>query len=143
MVKGSRQWHEKLPFALLGYHNTVCTSLGATPYSLVYVTEAVILADLEISSLRIVAEAIIDDDEWVKTHPEQLSLIDKKRLAVVCNGQLYQQRMERAYNKKVRPRKFEVGQKALKYENEKKWGALDQIQVDLFPPFVPFASKKG
>ncbi|XP_070028927.1 uncharacterized protein [Nicotiana sylvestris] len=39
-----------------------------------------------------------------------LSLIDEKRLSSVCHGQLYQQRMARAYNKKVRPRKFEVGQ---------------------------------
>ncbi|XP_070015652.1 uncharacterized protein [Nicotiana sylvestris] len=45
---------------------------------------------------------------------ERLSLIDEKRLALVCHGQLYQQRMARAYNKKVRPRKFEVGQLVLR-----------------------------
>ncbi|XP_070017089.1 uncharacterized protein [Nicotiana sylvestris] len=45
---------------------------------------------------------------------EQLSLIDEKRLAAVCHGQLYQKRMARAYNKKVRPQKFEVGQMVLK-----------------------------
>ena len=38
MVQSSRQWHEKLPFALLGYRTTVRTSVGATPYSLVYGT---------------------------------------------------------------------------------------------------------
>ena len=32
----------------------------------------------------------------------------------MCHGQLYQQRMVRAYNKKVRPRKFEVGQLVLR-----------------------------
>ncbi|XP_070007447.1 uncharacterized protein [Nicotiana sylvestris] len=42
---------------------------------------AVIPAEIEITSLRIVAEAEIDDVEWVKTHLEQLSLIDEKRLA--------------------------------------------------------------
>ena len=51
MVQSSRQWHEKLPFALLGYRTTVRTSVGATPYSLVYGTEAVIPAEIEISSL--------------------------------------------------------------------------------------------
>ena len=35
MVQSSRQWHEKLPFDLLGYRTTVRTSVGATPYSLV------------------------------------------------------------------------------------------------------------
>ncbi|XP_070040550.1 uncharacterized protein [Nicotiana tomentosiformis] len=81
MVQGSKQWHKKLPFALLGYRTTVRTSVGVTPYLPVYGTEAVILAKVEILSLRIVAEAEIDDDEWVKTRLEQLSLIDEKRLA--------------------------------------------------------------
>ncbi|XP_070029737.1 uncharacterized protein [Nicotiana sylvestris] len=101
MVQGSTQWNEKLPFALLGCHTTVRTSVGATPYLLVYGTEAVIPAEVEIPSLQIVAEAEIDNDKWVKTRLEQLSLIDEKTLAVVCHGQLYQKRMARAYNKKV------------------------------------------
>ncbi|XP_075079294.1 uncharacterized protein LOC142164734 [Nicotiana tabacum] len=114
MAEGSRQWHEKLPFALLGYRTTVRTSVGATPYLLVYGIEAVIPAEIEITSLQIVAEAEIDDDEWVKTRLEQLSLIDEKRLVAVCHDQLYQQRRTRAYNKKVRPRKFEEGQQMLR-----------------------------
>ncbi|XP_070003393.1 uncharacterized protein [Nicotiana sylvestris] len=109
-----RQWHERLPFALLGYRTTVRTLVVATPYLLVYGTEPVIHAEVEIPSIRIIAEAEIDDDEWVKTRLEQLSLIDEKRLAAVCHGQLYQKRMARAYNKNVRPRKFEVGQMVLK-----------------------------
>ena len=44
MVEGSRQWHEKLPFSLMGYRMTVRTSVGATPYLLIYRTEAVIPA---------------------------------------------------------------------------------------------------
>ena len=66
MVQGTRQWHEKLPFALLGYRTTVRTSIGATPYLLVYGTEAVIPAEVEIPSLRIIVEAEIEDTEWVK-----------------------------------------------------------------------------
>ncbi|XP_070013014.1 uncharacterized protein [Nicotiana sylvestris] len=100
---------------VLGQHEITGyrTSVGATPYLLVYGTEAVILVEVEIPSLQIIAEAEIDDDEWVKTRLEQLSLIDEKRLATVC--QLYQKRMARAYNKKVRSRKFEVGQQVLKH----------------------------
>ncbi|PHT26362.1 hypothetical protein CQW23_34022 [Capsicum baccatum] len=114
MVQGSRQWHEKLPFALLGYRTTGHTSTGETPYLLVYGTEAVIPAEVEIPSLRVIVEAEIDDDEWVKTRLEYLNLIEEKRLTSVCHGQLYQRRMARAYNKKVRPRNFEVGQLVLR-----------------------------
>ncbi|XP_070002684.1 uncharacterized protein [Nicotiana sylvestris] len=88
MVKGSRQWHEKLPFALIGYRTTVCTSVGATPYLLVYGTEAIIPTEIEISSLRIVAEAEIDDVEWVKTRLEKLRMIDEKRLAAFYSNQV-------------------------------------------------------
>ena len=99
---------------MLVYRTIVRTSVGATPYSLVYGTEAVIPAEIEIPSLRIVVVAEIDDDEWIKTRLEKLSLIDEKRLTSVCHGQLYQKRMARAYNKKVRPRHFEEGQLVLR-----------------------------
>ncbi|XP_070006010.1 uncharacterized protein [Nicotiana sylvestris] len=51
MILSSRQWHEKLPFTLLGYRTTMCTSVGAIPYLLVYETEAIIPAEVEIPSL--------------------------------------------------------------------------------------------
>nr|XP_016474569.1 PREDICTED: uncharacterized protein LOC107796330 [Nicotiana tabacum] len=54
---------EELPFALLGYRTTVCTSVGATPYLLVYGTEAVIPAEMEIPSLRTIVEAEIEDSK--------------------------------------------------------------------------------
>ena len=38
-----KDWHEKLPFALHAYRTGVRTSIGATPYSLVYGMEAVLL----------------------------------------------------------------------------------------------------
>ncbi|XP_070006790.1 uncharacterized protein [Nicotiana sylvestris] len=86
MIQSSRQWHEKLPFALLGYCTTVRTLVGATPYLLVYGTETVIPTKVEIPSLRIIVEAGIEDSELVKIRLEQLTLIDEKRMAAVCHG---------------------------------------------------------
>ncbi|XP_070010544.1 uncharacterized protein [Nicotiana sylvestris] len=82
------------------------------------------------------ATAEIDDDEWVKTRLEQLSLIDEKRLAVVCHGQLYQKRMARAYNKKVHPRKFEVGQQVLKRIIPHQVEAKGKFVPNLQGPFI-------
>ncbi|XP_070008642.1 uncharacterized protein [Nicotiana sylvestris] len=115
IIQSSRQWYKKLPFALLGYRITVRTSIRATPYLLVYGTQAVILAEVKIPSLRIIVEAEIEDDELVKTWLEQLTIIDENRAAVVCHEYLYQQRMARAYNKNMRPRNFEVGQLVLRH----------------------------
>ncbi|XP_070029441.1 uncharacterized protein [Nicotiana sylvestris] len=76
--------------------------------------QTVIPTEVEIPSLRIIVEAEIEDSKWVKIYLEQLTLIDEKRMAAVCHGQLYQQRMAYAYNKKVWPRNFEVGQFVLR-----------------------------
>ena len=103
-----------MPLALLAYRTTIRTSVVAIPYSLVYGTEAVIPAEIEIPSLRIVVEVEIDDDEWIKTWLEQLSLIDEKRLTSVCHGHLSPKRMARAYNKKLRPKHFKEGQLVLR-----------------------------
>lgn len=61
MVHGSRQWHDKLPFALIGYRMTFRTSVGATPYLLVHGTEAFIPAEIEIPSLRTIVEEELED----------------------------------------------------------------------------------
>ncbi|XP_015072677.1 uncharacterized protein LOC107016863 [Solanum pennellii] len=103
-----------LPYALLGYCTTVRSSIGATPYFLVYGTEAVIPAEVEIPSLRIIQEAELSNAEWVSKRIDQLTLIDEKRMVAVCHGQLYRQRMIRSFHKRVRARNFEVGQLVLK-----------------------------
>ncbi|XP_070019960.1 uncharacterized protein [Nicotiana sylvestris] len=89
MIEKHKQWHEKLSFAPLGYCTTVCTLTGATPYMLVYGTKAIIPAEVEIPSLRIIQKAELDEAEWVKSRYEKLSLKDKKRMNAVYHGQLY------------------------------------------------------
>ncbi|XP_015162002.1 protein NYNRIN-like [Solanum tuberosum] len=72
MIGNYKCWHENLPYALLCYRTTIRTSTGATPYLLVYGTEAVIPAEVEIPSLRIIQEAGLSDAEWVRDRYEQL-----------------------------------------------------------------------
>ncbi|XP_070057952.1 uncharacterized protein [Nicotiana tomentosiformis] len=114
MVDNHKQWHERLPFALLGYQTTDRTSTGAIPYLLVYGTEVVIPAEVEIPSLRIIQEAELSDAEWIRSRYEQLALIDGKRMNALCHGQLYQNRMSRALNKRFKPRQFAPEQLVLK-----------------------------
>ena len=53
MTEVHRNWHEKLPYALMAYRTTIRTSIGVTPYSLMYGMEAVLPAEVDIPSLRI------------------------------------------------------------------------------------------
>ncbi|KAK9017849.1 hypothetical protein V6N11_000850 [Hibiscus sabdariffa] len=109
MTTTYRDWHEKLPFALLAYRTSVRTSTGATPYSLVYGTEAVLPIEVEIPSLRILLEVELDEAEWVQARYDQLNLIEEKRLKAICHAQMYQKRMIRAHDKKVRPKRIPRG----------------------------------
>ncbi|XP_055824426.1 uncharacterized protein LOC129892945 [Solanum dulcamara] len=63
IVDSHKQWHEKLPYALHGYRTTIRTSTRETPYMLVYGSEAIIHAEVEIASLRIIQEVGLDDTE--------------------------------------------------------------------------------
>ncbi|KAI5411032.1 hypothetical protein KIW84_056253 [Lathyrus oleraceus] len=94
--------------------SSVRTSTRATPFSLVYGMEAVLPVKVQIPSLRVLRDVKLQEAEWVRTLYEELSLIEEKRLAAICHGQLYQQRMKRAFDKKVRPRVYHVGDMVLK-----------------------------
>nr|XP_009786369.1 PREDICTED: uncharacterized protein LOC104234497 [Nicotiana sylvestris] len=68
IMDNHKQCHEKLSFALLGYRTTMRTSTRAILYMLVYGTEVVILAEVEIPSLRVIQDTIFEgrDNKRVK-----------------------------------------------------------------------------
>ena len=109
-----KDWHENLPFALHTYRTGVQTSIGATPYSPVHEMEAVLPIEVEILSLRVLKEVELENAEWVQARYEQLNLIEEKRMKAIYHGQLYQKRMMRAHDKKIRPRQFQKGKLVLK-----------------------------
>ncbi|KAI5400400.1 hypothetical protein KIW84_065332 [Lathyrus oleraceus] len=109
-----KDWHEMLPFALHGYHTFVHTSIGATPFSLVYGMEEMLPVEVKVPSLCVLMEAKLTEAEWCQTRFDQLNLIEEKRLTAMCHGQLYQQRMKKAFDKKVKPRVFREGDLVLK-----------------------------
>uniref|UniRef100_A0A2N9HMA4 Integrase catalytic domain-containing protein n=1 Tax=Fagus sylvatica TaxID=28930 RepID=A0A2N9HMA4_FAGSY len=82
----------------------------------------------------------LDEAEWAQAHYEQLNFIDKKRLAALCHGQLYQRRIERAYNKKARPRTFQPRDLILKKRNT----ALSDTWGKFAPSYEsPYVVKKA
>ncbi|PKI65798.1 hypothetical protein CRG98_013803 [Punica granatum] len=114
MTVNYKDWYEMLPYALLAYRTSIRTSTGATPYSLVYGMEVVFPIEVEIPSMRILAETELEEAEWAKQRYEQLNFIDEKRLKALCHGQCYQQRMARAFNARVRHCEFNPGDLVLR-----------------------------
>ena len=76
--------------------------------------EAVLPIEVEIPSLRVLREVELEEAEWIQARYEQLNLIEEKRMKDICHGQLYQKRMMRAHDKKIRSRKFQEGELVLK-----------------------------
>ena len=64
MTDTYKDWHKYLPFTSCAYRTSVRTSTSATPYSLVYGTEAILPAEVEILSLRILSQTKLSKAEW-------------------------------------------------------------------------------
>ncbi|WCJ43869.1 hypothetical protein M5689_024578 [Euphorbia peplus] len=138
MSDRSRDWAEKLPFAIWGYRTTVRTTTGATPYSLVYGMDAVLPVEMEMQSLRVVLEEHIPETEWIRDRVGQLDLLDKKRLRALDQLQMYQQRLANTYNKKVRTvsRPIKVGDLVLKQLLHSTVDPRGKLQPKWEGPFV-------
>jgi len=58
-----RDCHEQVPYALWEYTTSIRTTIGVTPFSLVYGDEAIIPLELELPSLRISLQGdVVNED---------------------------------------------------------------------------------
>ncbi|KAH6776184.1 hypothetical protein C2S52_013745 [Perilla frutescens var. hirtella] len=107
--KSKRDWYERIGEALWAYRTTHWTPTQATPYLLVYGVEAIIPLEQQISSLRITIQESLTEEENARLRLEELEALDEKRLEAQQRLDCYQARLSRTFNKKVRPRSFQVG----------------------------------
>ncbi|RVW70441.1 hypothetical protein CK203_058338 [Vitis vinifera] len=114
MVETSRDWSEKLPYALWAYRTSFRTSTGATPYSLVYGMEAMLPVEIEMGSLRVALKQQIPEADWAQARFDQLNLLDERRLRATDHIRAYQRKMARAFKKRVKPRPLLIGDLVLK-----------------------------
>ena len=113
-MKNYQYWHLQLPNALWGYRTSIQSSIGATPYSLVYGMEAVIPIEMGVRSLRTILESEIPKMDWLQSRYDQLCMMDEKRLKAFYHIQGYQRRLRKAFDKKVRAQDLKLGDLVLK-----------------------------
>ncbi|XP_074300852.1 uncharacterized protein LOC141632183 [Silene latifolia] len=130
MSDNYKEWPEKIPFALWGYRTSIRTATGATPYYLVYGMEAVQPVELEVPSLMILLESQVPEADWVQARYDSLIMLDECRLNASYHVQLYQKRIERAFNKKVKPKGISEGDLVLKSDRA-------SLPIDLRGKFKP------
>ena len=79
-----------------------------------YGCEAVLPIETEIKSLRVVMEAKTPESEWAQKRYDHLVSLDEKRMDALFHTQIYQRRIVRAFNKKVKLGKIKAGDMVLK-----------------------------
>ena len=99
-------WPEELPSILWAYRTTARTPTGETPFRLTYGSEAVIPAEVRITSYKVHNHDENRNDEAMRL---QLDLMDELRTTVEQRLARYQNRMAQYYNSRVRHRDFQVG----------------------------------
>ena len=104
MIETSRDWLEKLPFALWAYRTSFRTSTGAKPYSLVYSMETMLPVEIEMGSLTVSLEQQIPEADWAQAQFDQLNLLDERRLRASNHVHAYQRKMAHTFKKRVKPR---------------------------------------
>ena len=72
-------WPEELPSILLAYRTTTRTPTGETPFQLTYESEAVIPAEVELTSYKVHNHDESKNDEAIRL---QLDLVDEVRVKV-------------------------------------------------------------
>ena len=114
MVETSRDWSEKLPFALWAYRTSFPTSIEATPYSLVYGVEAVLPVEIKMGSLRVALKQHIPEADWAQAWLDQLNLLNEKKLRTANHVHAYQRKMVRIFKKWVKPRPLQISDLVLR-----------------------------
>ncbi|KAL0445368.1 UNVERIFIED_CONTAM: hypothetical protein Slati_2259500 [Sesamum latifolium] len=123
LERAGGNWAEELTSVLWAYRTTSRGSIGESPFSLVYGTEAIIPAELSIPSHRVMNFSEECNENLLR---ENLDLIEELREKAFLRIQRYKNIMINSYNKRVKSRNFQVGDLVLRrLDTLKSIGKLD------------------
>ncbi|GJX23399.1 reverse transcriptase domain-containing protein [Tanacetum coccineum] len=107
LAERNRDWIEELPHVLWAHRTMIKSSNGETPFSLTYHTEAVIPAEIGISTFR---TAELDQANNNEALGINLDLIEEKREQAAIQEAKGKKKMEKYYNSRVRGTSFKPGE---------------------------------
>ena len=71
--------------------------------------EAVLPIKMGVRSLKTILESEIPETDWLQSRYDQLCMLDEKRLKALYHIQVYQRRLRKTFDKKVRTRDLKLG----------------------------------
>jgi hypothetical protein len=104
-----RRWHEVLSEALWAYRVSCHGATRTSPYHLVYGQEAVLPWEITAGSRRIEFQNDLTTEEYAALMSDNVEDIMELRLWSLEKIKKNKDKVARAYNKKVKPKEFQVG----------------------------------
>ncbi|XP_028552068.1 uncharacterized protein LOC114579981 [Dendrobium catenatum] len=83
------------------------TPTKTTPYSLVFGVEAVLLLEIELSSLQVTIQNDLIQEQNARLRMEEFNALDELRLQAQQNLEIYREKMTKSFDRMVRPRAFQ------------------------------------
>ncbi|GJZ77989.1 reverse transcriptase domain-containing protein [Tanacetum coccineum] len=103
----SKNWMEEISHVLWAHRTMIKSSNGDTSFSLTYETEAVILAEIGMPTLRTAEVDMVQNNEALKNN---LDLLEERREQAAIREAKSKAKMEKYYNSKVRSTSFNLGE---------------------------------
>jgi hypothetical protein len=104
-----RRWHEILSEALWAYRVSCHGATKTSPYLLVYGQEAVLPWEITAGSRRVEFQNDLTAEEYVALMNNNIEDLMELRLWSLKKIKENKAKVARAYNKKVKPKEFQVG----------------------------------
>ncbi|KAI9126512.1 hypothetical protein K1719_002108 [Acacia pycnantha] len=125
MLEVETAWVDQLPYVLWGIRTTTHTSTKETPYRLTYGCESMIPFEIGLPSWR--RRNILSQGETANSEAllAELDLVDEVRVTVHCRDIAAKQLIAARYNKRVRPRSFQLGDLVLRRADIRNKNAKD------------------
>jgi len=104
-----RRWHEVLSEALWAYRISCHGSIKTSPYHLVYGQDAVLPWEITAGSRRVEFQNDLSAEEYAALMSDNVEDLTELRLWSLEKIKENKAKVARAYNKKVKPKNFQVG----------------------------------
>ncbi|KAM1018865.1 hypothetical protein ACFX2C_040435 [Malus domestica] len=103
-------WPEFVPQVIWSYRTSYRTSIGETPFSLTFGTEAVVPIELEQATFRVQNYVQSEKDKQLTLN---IDLVDEHRNQAHLRNVAYKQRISNYYDSRVKPRSFKIGDRGI------------------------------
>jgi hypothetical protein len=105
-----KRWHEVLSKALWAHRISRHGATKVTPFELVYGQEVVLPVEVNLGAYRLAKQNDLDTVVYHNLMMDNIDEVTNKRMRALKEIEKDKARVARAYNKKVRPRLFQVGE---------------------------------